>query len=452
MVYTKDDPLSTFALDVDTASYAVARRFVQDGYLPHPDAVRVEEFVNYFFQGYEPPEEHAFAIHIDGSPSPFGGSNQWLMRVGVQGRIVKPEDRKDVSLVFLIDVSTSMDQPNRLGLVKRSLRLLVEQLRPTDQVAIVAFNSRAFVLLEPTGGDQKQRIIDAIFDLQAGGSTNVAQALLVGYHKALEMERPGRIPRILLLSDGVATGGRPEMGLPKTLAEIAEEQARSGIPLSTVGVGMGDFNDIVMEQLAINGNGTYAYVDTLVEARRVFVEQLTSALEVIAKDAKLQVVFNPDVVRRYRLIGYENRDLADEKFRSEIVEASEGGEIGADLSVTALYELELAEGADGTVATVHVRYEDPDLGKVLEISRVFPRSAFSEKFVDASPRLQLAAAVAEYAEILRASYWAQGGNLSNLATLSQRVRRLLPQDPDVAEFAELVTRAENIKSRGGPES
>ena len=330
---TEDDHLSTFAMDVDTASYTVMRRFIQDGYLPDPEAVRVEEFVNFFKHGYEPPGDDAFAIHIEGSPSPFGGDNHWLMRVGLQGRIVAEEDRKDATLIFVIDVSGSMSREDRLGLVKRSLGLLVEELRPTDEVGIVVYGSAGRVLLEPTGGANKEAVMEAIDTLRSEGSTNAAQGLVLGYKMAVKKVQPERITRVILLSDGVAnvgnTGSDSILGLIKGHVE-------EGVTLSTVGFGMGNYNDILMEQLANDGNGTYAYVDTLSEARRIFVENLTSTLQVIARDAKIQVDFNPEVVSRYRLLGYENRRVDDEDFRNDLVDA---GEVGAGHSVTALYEL-----------------------------------------------------------------------------------------------------------------
>ena len=440
---TEEDHLSTFAMDVDTASYAVARRFLMDGHLPDPDSVRVEEFLNYFKQGYEPPREDAFAIYIEGAPSPFGSDRHWLMRVGLQGRFIEAEERKDASLVFVIDTSGSMGYGNRLGLVKKSLRLLVEELRPTDEVGIVIYGSQARVLLEPTRGNDKEAIIGSIDRLTPNGSTNAEHGLRLGYQMANERIAAGRINRVILLSDGVANVGRTG---PDSILKTVRGHVEEGVTLSTVGFGMGNFNDVLMERLANDGNGNYAYVDSLDQARRVFVENLTGMLQVIAKDAKVQVDFNPEVVSRYRLLGYENRRVADQDFRNDTVDA---GEVGVGHTVTALYELKLYDGAQGQVAAAYIRYEDPDKGVVAEISREFYRNELSEAMDDASPRFQLDAAVAEYAEILRESYWAQESTLHEVSVLAQRVSELLPDDPDVAEFADLVTRAEAI---GGPDS
>ena len=437
---TEDDHLSTFAVDVDTASYTVARRFVQDGNLPDPDSVRVEEFVNYFEQGYERPGEGAFAIHLEGSPSPFGQENHWLMRVGLQGKSVSAEERKDATLIFTIDVSGSMGREDRLGLAKQSLRLLVDELRDTDKVGIVTYGSRGSVLLEPTDGEDRGRIMSAIDSLQPNGSTYVEDGLRIAYKMASSEVEPGRITRVIVLSDGVGNVGNT--GAESILRQI-RENVEQGITLTTVGFGMGNYNDVLMEQLANDGDGSYHYVDTLAEARRIFVENLTGTLQVIAKDGKIQVDFNPDVVTRFRLLGYENRRVDDQDFRNDEVDA---GEIGADHSVTALYELKLRDDADGLLSTVRVRYEDPDSGEVYEIYRQFNRADLEASLEQTSPRFQVAAVVAEYAEILRESYWAQEGNLEDVVSEARRIQLLLPEEIDFAEFTDLVVRTQRIQA------
>ena len=437
---TEDDHLSTFAVDVDTASYTVARRFVQDGNLPDPDSVRVEEFVNYFDQGYERPGEGAFAIHLEGSPSPFGQENHWLMRVGLQGKSISAEERKDATLIFTIDVSGSMGREDRLGLVKQSLRLLVDELRDTDKVGVVTYGSRGSVLLEPTDGEDKARIMTAIDLLQPNGSTFVEDGLRLAYKMASGEVEPGRITRVIVLSDGVGNVGNT--GAESILRQI-RENVEQGITLTTVGFGMGNYNDVLMEQLANDGDGSYHYVDTLAEARRIFVENLTGTLQVIAKEGKIQVDFNPDVVTRFRLLGYENRRVDDQDFRNDEVDA---GEIGADHSVTALYELKLRDDADGLLSTVRVRYEDPDSGEVYEIYREFNRADLEASLEQASPRFQMAAVVAEYAEILRESYWAQEGNLEDVISEARRIQLLLPEEIDFAEFTDLVVRTQRIQA------
>ena len=437
---TEDDRYSTFAMDVDTASYVVTRTFLTDGYMPDRDSVRVEEFVNYFEQVYEEPDEGAFSITIDGSPSQFGLDTHHMIRVGLQGKTIANEDRKDATLIFTIDVSGSMDRQDRLGLVKRSLNLLVDELRDADKVGIVIYGSTGRIHLEPTSGENKQSIKSAIDRLQSGGSTYVQQGLELAYRMAADEADPERITRVIVLSDGVANVG--STGSESILATI-KDYVDEGVTLTTVGFGMGNYNDVLMEQLANDGNGTYHYVDTLAEARRLFVENLTGTLQYIAQDAKIQVEFDAETVRSYRLLGYENRDVADEDFRNDEVDA---GEVGAGHTVTALYEIKINDDVtdDDTLATVRVRYEDPDSGEVSEISETVTKGDLSTEFTEASARYQLSAVVAEFAELLRQSYWAREGSLSDVEVEADRLRRILPDDSDVAEFAELASIAARI--------
>lgn len=453
-VDTEDDHLSTFAMDVDTASYAVARRFVTDGYMPDPDSIRVEEFINYFDHAYEPPTSDAFAIHLEGAPSPFGTERHNLVRVGLQGKVIDDSERKDASLVFVIDVSGSMDQENRLGLVKETLRLLLDELRSTDEVGIVVYGSRAYTILEPTRATERGDILNAINQLRPDGSTNAEEGLILGYQMAVRMvnqaQQGDRIVRLILCSDGVANVGNTG---PDSILGRVRDYVDQSITLSTVGFGMGNYNDVLMEQLANDGNGNYRYVDTLDEAKRVFVENLTGLLQVIAKDAKVQVEFNQDVVRSYRLLGYENRDVADEDFRNDHVDA---GEVGAGHSVTALYEIKLEQDVDATsdtpIATVYVRYEEIENADVKELSQVLTLGDLHGTFAASSPTFKLDATVVEYAELLRESYWAQDGSFADVLTLAQEVKSLFANDAeraeDVVEFVDLVAQAERIANGG----
>ena len=437
---TEDDHYSTFAIDVDTASYTIARKFLDDGFLPDQNSVRVEEFVNYFDQGYEAPTDDAFAIHVDGSPSPFGNSNHWLVRVGLQGKELTEEQRQDATLVFTIDVSGSMAREDRLDLVKQSLRLLVDELGSDDKVAIVVYGDRGSVLLEATEARERGKILKAIDSLQPGGSTYVEDGLKVAYKLAVDEVEPNRITRVMVLSDGVGNVGNTG---PDSILRQVQEYVDRGVTLTTVGFGMGNYNDILMEQLANDGDGAYYYVDTLSEAQRIFVDDLTGTLQVIAKDAKVQVEFNPETVSRYRLLGYENRDVADEDFRDDEVDA---GEIGAGHSVTALYELKLREGAEGTLGTVYMRYEDVGLNEVVEINREFRHEELSTSFEEASLTFQLSAVVAEFAEVLRGSYWAREGSLQAVADHARRLRQLLPESTAVVDFASLAIQAAGLET------
>lgn len=436
-VDTDRDHLSTFALDVDTASYAMARQYVYDGYLPPYQSVRAEEFINYFDQGYPRPRDIAFGVYVDGAPSPFHRDNSHLVRIGIQGYDVPDSERKPAALTFVIDVSGSMANGGRLEMVKDALSMLVERLRADDTVSIVVFTSNARVALHPTSGRNKRAILDAIYSLYPQSSTNADAGLRLGYDMALEMYRPGNINCVIMCSDGVANTGTTS---PDALVEFVRGYS-DRIMLTTVGVGMGNYNDILLEQLANKGNGFYAYVDTPEEARKLFLERLTGTLQTIARDAKVQVDFNPDVVARYRLIGYENRAIADQDFRNDTVDA---GEIGAGHTATAIYAIELRPNAEGRVGTVQLRWEDPDTRRVSEINGNFNTWDLAGRFEDAAPHYRLAATVAQYAEILRQSPWAGETTLRELSRYADDVARLLAEDPDVREFADLVARASRL--------
>lgn len=435
----REDRLSTFSLDVDTASYSVARRYVSDGNLPPADAVRVEEFVNYFDAGYPSPSDIAFGVFADGAPTPFQSDGSYILRFGVQGYQVPDSERKPASLTFVIDISGSMDIENRLGLVKQSLELLVDRLRPNDTVAIVVYGTEAYLVLNPTSGEDKGRILDAIYSLHTEGATNAEAGLQLGYQVAYQASRPGTINRVILLSDGVANVGATG---PEQILESIRGYADTGITLTTVGFGMGNFNDVLMEQLADNGDGSYAYIDDLDEARKLFVDDLTSTLQVIARDAKVQIDFNPQVVSRYRLIGYENRAVADQDFRNDTVDA---GEIGAGHSATALYSVFLNGAVQGRIATVHLRWQDPQSLSVHEISGDFNTWDLSPIFERSLPRYQLAVVAAQYAELLRLSPWAAGTSIGSVLQHAVRISGLLPGDEEVSEFAALVSRASQIQ-------
>ncbi len=437
---TEDDHLSTFAMDVDTGSYSVTRRYLTDGYLPPPEAVRVEEFVNAFDYSYDPPAADAFAIHIDGAPSEFGeGKRLQLLRIGLQGHIISDEHRKDATLTFVIDVSGSMQRENRLGLVKKALNILVDQLRPTDKVGIVVYGSRGRLVLPHTGIERRSEILAAINALTPGGSTNAEEGLRIGYDLAWRNASVNHINRVILCSDGVANVGKT--GPDEILKEISTYVQR-GITLSTVGFGMGNYNDVLMERLADTGNGSYAYVDTLSEAKRIFVENLTGTLQLIAKDAKIQVEFNSEVVSRFRLLGYENRRLEHEQFRDDTVDA---GEVGSGHQVTALYEIKLRPDATGKMATVSIRYADPDNHRVSEVSEDISVAQLHESFAAAPATFRLAAGVAEFAEILRESYWAKDGSLDSVHQAVKDAFREIDSE-QVVELMYLVNKAIGYKT------
>lgn len=445
---TEEDALSTFALDVDTGSYTVARRFVTDGYLPDPDSVRVEEYINYFDQDYPVPRDDVFAVYVDGGPTPYvSDERSRVIRIGIQAEEVADRDRKDASLTFVVDTSGSMDRENRLGGVRWALAQLVEELRPTDTVALVEYGSSARVILEPTRVRDRSQILDSIDSLRPNGSTNAAAGLELGYRLAKSAFVDGGINRVILASDGVANVGVTDA---QGILDLVREDADDGIQLVTVGFGMGNYNDTFMEQLADNGDGFYAYVDTLEEAERLFVRDLTGTLQTVAMDARVQVEFDEDAISEWRLIGYENRDMADRDFRNDSVDA---GEIGAGHSVTALYEVRLTRDAEvrassARLGTVSLRWHEPDSDETTEISMPIKGRDLSERFRDATPRFQLAVMVAEYAEVLRGdgrAYYAD----TTLEALAEDLWQLdeLADDPDVREFIDLVERAARIRHR-----
>jgi len=440
---TEDDHFSTFALDVDTGSYVITRRYINDGNLPPNDAVRVEEFVNYFEQGYDYPSKgKPFAIYVDGAPTQFTESEQYrILRIGIQGYAVPKEERKDASLVFVIDVSGSMDLENRLELVKDSLKLLVKQLTENDSVAIVIYGTDARVLLEPTSADQDNAILEAIYSLYPEGSTNAQAGLDLGYHMALKAFKPNGINRVILCSDGVANVG--DTGADE-IWDTIKAKASEGITLTTIGFGMGNYNDVLMEQLANQGNGFYTYVDSLNEAKKIFIENLTSTLQVIGLEAKLQVEFNPEVVSRYRLVGFENRAIADEDFRDDKVDA---GEIGAGHSVTALYEIKLHPKAEGKIATVFLRWKDPETQETSELQQNFSSEDFETTFRDASPYFQRDVLIAEFAEVLRGSYWAQNSSFDAILETTESMQKDFDDDEEWGGFIELVEKANHTQTR-----
>ncbi len=435
-VDTEDDRFSTFGLDVDTGAYTLARGYLERGHRPPPEAVRVEEFVNYFDYGDPAPRSAEFAVTAEGAPSPFAqGPRYQMLRFNLRAREVRARERKPAVLTFVVDVSGSMGRENRLGLVQRSLELLLDELRREDRVGLVVYGSRGRVLLEPS--NDRWRLRQAIERLRPGGSTNAEEGLVLGYRLASSHFRGGAINRVILCSDGVANVGRTG---PESILQRIEREAERGIELTAVGFGMGNYNDVLMEQLADRGDGNYAYVDTLEEARRVFVENLTGTLQTIAADAKVQVEFNPEVVSRYRLLGYENRDIADRDFRNDAVDA---GEIGAGHQVTALYEIKLRQELrrSAPLATLRLRYRSRETGRVVELERTLRRRDLAGSWQRGSPALKLASVVAQFAEILKGSYWAKEESLEELLRHAREAEREWRGEPAVRELVDLIERA-----------
>ena len=454
-VATDEDALSTFALDVDNASFALARSYLDRGELPPAAAIRVEEFVNAIDAGWPPHGRDALRIGVDGGPSRFG-EGYHLLRVGIVARSVDDGQRKPANLVFVIDTSGSMGRENRLGAVKHALRVLVDELDEGDRVGIVTYGSQASVRLPLVDASRRDEILEVIGGLHTDGATNAAAGLRLGYELARRGYAAGCVNRLVLCSDGVANAG------PATDAEgildLARRGADEGIELSTIGFGMGNYNDVLMEGLADKGDGNYFYVDGPREAERVFRGNLTGMLETVARQAKVQVEFDPRRVARWRLLGYENRDVADRDFRNDAVDA---GEVGAGHQVTALYELKLVEPRDDgarddaadLVGTVRLRWEAPAhettrAGEVTEIEAPIRASRFAALDRDGTPQRRAQALAAEFAEVLRGSYWAKESRLSALVPIADGLARELRGDQAVQDLARMIRRAAELRDEG----
>ncbi|MBB1088999.1 VWA domain-containing protein [Lysobacter sp. SG-8] len=408
---TVEAPVSTFSIDVDTGSYTNVRAMLDDGIRPPADAVRAEEFLNYFDYGHPAPSDRAqpFRVTTELAPAPWNGKRQLLM-IGIKGYEVPKAELPPANLVFLIDSSGSMGMPDKLPLLKRAFSLLVRELRPQDRVSIVVYAGSAGLVLPPTPGDRQGEILAALERLEAGGSTNGGEGIQLAYAMARQGYVEGGVNRVILATDGDFNVGTVDQGALETL--VADQRA-SGIALSTLGFGRGNYNDAMAEQLANVGNGNHAYIDNVHEARKVLVEEMGSTLMTIASDVKIQVEFNPARVAEYRLIGYENRILAREDFDNDRVDA---GEIGAGHEVTALYEitppgsgverlppLRYGEPArpgtlQGEVAHLRLRYKVP--GRSDSTLLETPVNAASAR-AEASDSLRFAASVAGFADLLR---------------------------------------------------
>lgn len=439
-VETSSDRESTFALDVDTGSWNVAQSLLADGYRPVPDSIRAEEWVNAFDYGDPAATGDALAVSVEaGTPMTVQAeAGTGVVRVGVQSQVLADADRPAAHVTFVVDTSGSMDIRERLGLVKSSLALLVQNLRPDDTIAIVTYGDSASPLLSPTAVRDCARIIDAIDSMSPGGSTNLESGLRLGYDQARESFDADAVNVVVLASDGVANAGVTDA---TELTDQITQAGDDGIHLVTVGFGMGNYNDHLMEQLADQGDGFYAYVDQFAEAKRLFVDDLTPTLVVVAEQARIQVVFDPDVVNDYRLIGYENRMLDDEQFSDDTVDA---GEIGAGHQVSALYEVRLVPSATAvatvTAGQVRLRWADPSTGEFTETDTDIELDPALLAEGEGSDSLRLAATVAATAEVLRGSsvVTERGITLDDLSTEAHALADAgVDGADDLADFIDL---------------
>lgn len=437
---TADDGESTFALDVDTGSFQVGSAMLDEGLLPDPASIRVEEWVNSFEYDMTPPAgDAAMHVEVETAAAPHAADGTDIVRVAVSTAELADDDRPPANLTFVIDTSGSMDIRDRLGLVQSSLALLVNTLRPDDTIAIVTYGDDATPVLAPTPVAEAERIVAAIDELGPGGSTNMEAGLLLGYAQARSAFREDALNVVVLASDGVANVGVTDADV---LTEQITQAGEEGIHLVTVGYGMGNYNDHLMEQLADQGDGFYSYLDTFEEAEELFVEDLTPTLTVVAAEAKAQVVFDDDVVESYRLIGYENRQLDDSDFRDDTVDA---GELGAGHAVTALYEVRYATPSDRDIPApdgpspgeVRLRWADPETGEIEEISTPIP-----PVLGEPSTSIRLAAVVAEVAELLRGNEVIEERGIT-LEQLAQDAAELVDDGVTGAdELADLIAAAQ----------
>jgi Ca-activated chloride channel family protein len=427
-----DKPLSTFSIDVDAASYSNVRRFLNMGQMPPKDAVRIEEMINYFSYDYEGPEDqHPFAIHTAKMKAPWNEEN-YLVKIGIQSKKLEMEELPPSNIVFLLDVSGSMGSPNKLPLLKSSLKMLANELRPSDKVAIVVYAGAAGLVLPPTSGSDKQTIIQSLEKLQSGGSTAGGAGIKLAYEVAKENFVDGGNNRVILATDGDFNIGASS---DAEMQRLIEEKRQEGVFLTVLGFGMGNYKDSKMEVLADKGNGNYAYIDNIMEAKKVLVTEFGGTLFTIAKDVKIQVEFNPNVVQAYRLIGYENRKLKDEDFNDDEKDA---GELGSGHTVTALYEVvpmgvesEWVQSVDplkyqnhqvsgnaSEILTVKFRFKEPDGSN----SKLITRTLANDKKMDDDANLKWAAAVSSFGMLLRDSKFKGNLTYPNVINLAKKAK------------------------------
>jgi Ca-activated chloride channel family protein len=415
----------------------MARCYLLDGTMPPSDAVRVEEFINHFDYDYNVPADETFRVFTEITNSPFE-SDKHIMKVAVKGREIDRYDRRPINITFVIDVSGSMAQGNRFDLVRESIRTLVRQLNGQDRVGVVTYGSNATVALEPISAERQREIFRTVDRLRPGGSTYAEAGIRLGYEMADRQFVNGHNNVVILCSDGVANVGQTS---PDAIMADISRFARRGLSMSTFGYGMGNYNDVLLEQLAQKGNGRYAYINDMTEIQKVFVDEFVGTLQVLARDVKIQVEFNPETVKSYRLLGYENRDVADHRFRDN---RQDGGEVGAGSEVTAVYELELArQSRHGKIATVSVRWKNADGAEVFELSREAMMDKRFNAFESSRPQLRLALVAGRFAEMLKGTPYASEMSFKELYRMAEPLQRELPGE-QIDDLLGLIRRADGL--------
>ncbi len=446
----KNEPISTFSIDVDTAAYANVRRFISNGYLPPQEAVRIEEMINYFDYDY-PTTESAdvpFRITSEIAPTPWN-TGSYLLHIGIKGYQSTQSEQPDRNLVFLLDVSGSMNAANKLPLLKKSLRLLVKQLTIRDRVAIVVYAGASGVVLPSTPGNQQHEIIQAFENLRAGGSTNGSSGIQLAYSIAQQNYIKHGVNRVILATDGDFNVGP---STTQELKQLIKQKKRSGVALTVLGFGMGNYNDQMLEEISNVGDGNAAYIDTLQEAQKVLVQDLGGTLQTIARDTKIQVEFNPEQVSSYRLIGYENRMLRTEDFNNDHVDA---GDVGAGHTVTALYKIALKDGLryqqekteqnifNNELAYLKLRYKKPAESNSREIVHSLKKEDIKNDLSETSDKFRFSAAVAAFGQLLRNSDQPGDFSMAEVETLAQQSRGI-DRFGYRSEFVKLVRLAASL--------
>ncbi|UGA56638.1 vWA domain-containing protein [Vibrio sp. VB16] len=449
-------PLSTFSIDVDTGSYANVRSYLNMGRKPPTDAIREEAFINYFDYQYAASQDknQPFSVNTEIAPSPWNEHRQ-LLRIALKGYDVPQAERKSSNLVFLVDVSGSMNEANKLPLLVQSLSMLVKELNEKDTVSLVTYAGHSSVVLEPTKGNEKETITNALKSLSAGGGTYGESGIIMAYQQARSNFIKEGVNRVILATDGDFNVGIASID---ALKEMIANERDKGVSLTTLGFGRGNYNDAMMEQLANIGDGNHAYIDTLHEAKKVLLRQMSGTLQTIASDVKIQIEFNPNIVKEYRLIGYQNRILKDEDFNNDKVDA---GEIGAGHTVTALYEITLtgekgqiddlrydrktiaAENFEGELAQVKVRYKLPESEKSVLTTSIVSNHQIKERFDHASEDFQFASSVAAFAQKLKDNDYLDSLSYEKIADIARENRGKDPYNYR-GEFISLVELAQSL--------
>lgn len=443
-VDTVEEDTTTFSIDVDTASYTISQAFLKRGQLPDPAAIRVEEFVNAFDYGYQSPKEERFALQAEAFPSPFRRGFH-VLHLGVKGMGSDSIETKNSNLTFLVDVSGSMASDNRLEIVKRALRNLVDALPRGNSISIVAYSDNASLVLEPTDVRYRRKISAAINQLQPENSTNIQAGLELAYQIANKSYHPDDNNRIILCSDGVANTGETH---PEHLLDRISKAAQRGIYLNAVGVGMGNYNDVILETLAKQGQGQYAYINSQAEADTLFNRELIASLQVLARDVRLQVEFDPAVVASYRLMGYENRAMDNSDFTNARKDA---GEVGVGHSVTAIYEIKFhANPAVDTFGTFRLAYKNPDSEHLYQVAKALPLTIVARQADHASASAQLSYIAATFAEKLRGSYWSRAYSYRQLEDWVNTIKRDVPAPQQSRQLQDLIQLAEGLDRRSDP--